>query len=157
VTKAKDIMQTDVIAVYEDEPLLKVHRLFVDEDISGAPVLDEDDEVVGVISSRDLLGVMSQEHDAAQEDRHYYTGSSSLDDREWLTDIEEFEDRLAKRAVSEAMTTEVISVAPDTTVPEIVKLLLRHRIHRVLVLDDEDDEGPLVGLISLFDLVTLLR
>jgi len=157
VTRAEDIMRTDVITVYDDEPLLKVHRLFVEEDISGAPVLDEDDEVVGVISSRDLLRVMSQEHDAQQEDRHYYTGSASLDDREWLTDIEEFEDRLAKRTVSEAMTTEVISVAPDATVPEIAKLLLGHRIHRVLVLDSEDDEGPLVGLISVFDLVTLLR
>jgi len=157
MTIADDIMQTDVITVYRDEPLLNVHRLLGEKDISGVPVVDDDGEVVGVISSRDLLRAINQEHDAAQEDRHYYTGSSSFDDREWLTDVEEFEDRLSRRIVSEVMTTNVISVSPEASVAEVVDLLVKHRIHRVLVLDPEEDEGPLVGLITLFDLVALLR
>jgi CBS domain-containing protein len=157
MTVAEDIMQRRVVTVASDSPLLAVYRLFMEEDISGAPVVDETGEVVGVISTRDLLRTANETHDAAIDDLHYYESSHVFRTEEWLTDVEEFEDRLTHRNVAEVMTTGVISVRRDTPVSAIADLLLKHRIHRVLVLDDDDDEGPLVGLVSVFDLVSLLR
>ena len=157
MTVASDIMQRQVVTVAADSPLLAVYRLFVEEDISGAPVVNETGDVVGVISSRDLLRVANETHDDAVMDLHYYEGAPSFKGEEWMTDIEEFEDRLTQRSVSQVMTTGAISVSRDTPINEIADLLLKHRIHRVLVLDVENDEGPLVGIVSVFDMVALLR
>jgi len=157
VTVASDIMQRQVITVAADSPLLAVYRLFVEEDISGAPVVNETGDVVGVISSRDLLRVANETHDDAVMDLHYYEGAPSFTGEEWMTDIEEFEDRLTHRSVSQVMTTGAISVRRETPINEIADLFLKHRIHRVLVLDEENDGGPLVGLVSVFDMVGLLR
>jgi CBS domain-containing protein len=154
---AADIMERRVVTVAADSPLLAVYRLFVAEDISGAPVVDETGDVVGVISARDLLRTANETHDDAAMDLHYYENAASFDGEEWMTDIEEFEDRLTHRSVSQVMTTGAISVRRDAPINEIADLLLKHRIHRVLVVDDESDEGPLVGLVSVFDMVGLLR
>ncbi len=53
---AKDIMQTQVVSVGSDDPLPSVYRLFADEEISGAPVVDESGTVVGVVSIRGRIG-----------------------------------------------------------------------------------------------------
>lgn len=157
VTIAEDIMVKRVVTVAADSPLLAVYRLFVEEDISGAPVVDETGEVVGVISARDLLRIANETHDDAVMDLHYYEAGPSFAPEEWKTDIEEFEDRLTQRSVSQVMTTGAISVSLNTPINEIADLLLKHRIHRVLVFDQENDNGPLVGLVSVFDMVALLR
>ena len=157
MTIAEDIMERRVVTVSADSPLLAVYRLFVEEDISGAPVTDESGDVVGVISARDLLRTANETHDDAIMDLHYYESSPTFQGGEWLTDIEEFEDRLTHRSVSEVMTTGAIAVRRDASVAEIADLMLKHRIHRVLVIDEDNDEGPLVGLVSVFDLVSLLR
>jgi CBS domain-containing protein len=157
VTVAEDIMEQRVVTVAADSPLLAVYRLFVQEDISGAPVVDDGGDVVGVISARDLLRIANETHDDAVMDLHYYEASSSFAPEEWMTDIEEFEDRLTQRSVSQVMTAGAISVRRDTPTNEIADLFLKHRIHRVLVLDPDNDEGPLVGLVSVFDMVSLLR
>jgi CBS domain-containing protein len=155
-TCARNIMQTDLITVGVEEPLLTVYRLFVREDISGAPVVDERGTPVGVISTRDLLRTAEQEHDEAQRKVHFYAGGSLSGD-EWRADVEEFEDRLSRVTAADVMNPEVIAVAPDTSVPEVADCILKHEIHRVLVIDPEQDGSPLVGIISLFDLVHLLR
>jgi len=154
---AEKIMQTEVTTVRADQPLLAVYRIFVDQNLNGAPVLDDDGDVVGVVSARDLLRAAEEEQAAAREDLHYYFGSDTLGEAEWRSDLEDFEDRLSKRTVSEVMTRGVISVSADASVPEIVDKILTHRIHRVLVIDDDTEGGSLIGIVSVFDLVELLR
>jgi len=155
-TIASDIMEPRVVTVSADAPLLSVYRLFVSEDISGAPVVNDMGDVVGVVSIRDLLRTANETHDEAAADLHYYEGGFSFQEDEWKTDVQDFEDRLSQRAVSDVMTTGVISINPDATVSDIASLMQKHRIHRVLVLDEDQDEQPLVGLVSVFDLVGLL-
>ncbi len=55
VQAARDLMETHVVTVGPDDPLDSVRRLFFDEGIHGAPVVDEEHRVVGVISTTDLL------------------------------------------------------------------------------------------------------
>ena len=52
---AKDVWTTEVVRVTEDMAVGAVARLFGDEAITGAPVVDGEGRVVGVISQRDLL------------------------------------------------------------------------------------------------------
>lgn len=153
---AKDVMQTQVVSVGADDPLLSVYRLFTDEEISGAPVVDEAGRVVGVVSIRDLIRAAREEQEAAFSDSDYYHGGLADPEAGQLMGGDDFEEALSQRVVSDVMTTELVSVAPDATVPEIVRTILNDRIHRVLVVDQRGDEDALVGIISLFDLIALL-
>ena len=53
--QAKDIMTSNVITVREDTTIDEVSRLFVEKHISGLPVVNQYDKLVGVISEGDLM------------------------------------------------------------------------------------------------------
>ncbi|MFD0373776.1 CBS domain-containing protein, partial [Streptomyces sp. NPDC127112] len=53
--KVGDLMTGDVVSVTPDTPFKEVAKLLTQYDISGLPVLDEEDRVVGVVSQTDLL------------------------------------------------------------------------------------------------------
>jgi len=135
-TTARDVMQTEVLALNESDSLLEVHQFFVRHDITGAPVVNHDGRLVGVVSIRDLI-------------RSYASLSVDLDHlREGLSEI----------PVSEVMTRDPICVAPDSPIKEVVALIRKHRIHRVLVASPgTEDRLEIAGIISLFDLVSLLE
>ena len=150
---ARDVMQTYLISVNPETPLLEVHRLFVDEEITGAPVVDETGRLLGVISSVDLLRAVDEEHDAASAGSRHFRDILEFSGPDWQEGPDNFQDRLGERTVSDAMTRGGITVAPETLVSEVAATLRKHRIHRVFVVDGEQ----LCGVISTFDLVALLE
>ena len=155
--KACDLMEGNVVCVGVDDRVSNVCRLFYDEDITGAPVLSDQEKVVGVVSMKDLIRTLQEDHEGLVGMPNYYRDTRTSAQPEWLADSEEFDERLAHRLVSEIMTPEVVSVAPDDDVALVAQKILEHQIHRVLVIDDQREEGELVGIISVFDLVTLLK
>ena len=48
--KAKDIMNTDVLSVRDDMTVQELAGFLTEREILGAPVVDSDGEVVGVVS-----------------------------------------------------------------------------------------------------------
>jgi len=152
---ARDVMQTDLITVSPDTPLLQVHRLFIEEEINGAPVIDEDDALVGVISSLDLLRAVQEEYDtgAAATEAIYFWKDLPYSGPDWERAPENFQDRMAELSAADAMVTEVVSVRPDASIAEVARVMRRQRIHRVLVVDGRE----LQGIITTFDLVGLLE
>jgi CBS domain-containing protein len=151
--KARDIMQTHVVSVSPQDPLSTVHRLFFEEDINGAPVVDDQEFVVGVISSSDLLRAAAEEHDSARGDPGYFRELLEFSGPDWENAPEGYLDRLRERTVEEYMTEDAVSVPPDASVAEVARAIRSHGVHRVLVVD----AGRLVGIISTFDLVGLLE
>ena len=156
MTVARDIMETHVVTVAPDTPLTSVYRLFGSEDISGAPVVEQTGEVVGVLSWRDLLRAANEDERSAVDSSRYYRGAGSEDEREWLADLEPVVDRLGDQTVADVMTREVITVSVDAPVKEMAERMVDNRIHRVLVVDD-GSPAQLMGIVSVFDLVGLLR
>jgi len=121
-------METDLITVSPETPVVDVHRLFVEDEIHGAPVVDDDFRVVGVVSALDLLRVVGERYD-------------------------DFATRLDDVTASDAMTGIVVSVGPDATAAEIARVMRAQRIHRVLVVDGKE----LLGVITTFDLLAALE
>jgi CBS domain-containing protein len=150
---ARDVMQTYLISVNPETPLLEVHRLFVDEEITGAPVVDETGRLLGVISSVDLLRAVDEEHDAASAGSRHFRDILEFSGPDWQEGPDDFQDRLGERTVSDAMTRGGITVTPEATISDVAATLRKHRIHRVFVVDGEQ----LCGVISTFDLVALLE
>ena len=156
MVNASDLMQSEVVSVGPDDRLSSVCRLLYEEEITGAPVLDEQGQVVGFVSMRDLIRTLQEDHEALLGMPNYYGDAHYGSQPDWMADPDEFEERLAHRLVSEIMTRDIVSVAPDDPISAVAQKVIEQRIHRVLVVDDQLKEGNLLGIISLFDLVSLL-
>ena len=148
---AKDVMQKNVKTVLPDLPMADLERRFVDEDVSGFPVVDSDGAVRGVVSASDILKHVCEERGEVEmstafydEDAHMEFSSVSDD---WISS------EVGKRAdhlqVSDLMNADVISVPSETSLHDVATLMARKKIRRVLVIDDRQ----LVGIVTSTDIV----
>ena len=151
--RARDVMQKSVISVQPDTPLAQVARLFVEEAIHGAPVVDETDRLLGVVSVTDLLRAVDETHESGAATAVYFRDVLEYSGPDWSSAPEDFQDRLEQLSVADVMQPSVVTVGEDATVPEIAKLLRANGIHRVIVVRD----GVLAGLVTALDLVGLLE
>ena len=142
---AAEVMSHNPIAVPAEAGLAEALKLMFDHHISGLPVVDGKAGLVGILTEGDLL-------------RRSEIGTAGQRSR-WL-DLLTMPGRLASdyvrthiRRVSEIMTRDVVSVAEDTPLTEVVRLMERHRIKRVPVLRD----GALIGIVSRADLLGAIR
>ncbi|NPT42444.1 CBS domain-containing protein [Paraburkholderia sp. 1N] len=142
--RASDVMTSNVISVTPDMTVREVARMFVDNGISGAPVLDPDGHVAGMISEGDLL----RRSEIGTEER---TRTSWLD--LWSAS-HEARDYIKTHAVKvrDVMTAGVVSVQPETPLGEVAGILETRRIKRVPVMK----AGRLVGIVSRANLVQAL-
>lgn len=149
---AGDIAQTRVATLAPEAPLLNAQRLFIEEQISGAPVVDDSGRVVGVVSSADLLRAVVDEHDSGRSQAVYFRDLLEFSGPDWERLPEDFQDRLEEVVVGDVMTDSLVSVPATAPVAEVARVMRDGAVHRVLVLK----EGFLVGLISSLDLVGLV-
>lgn len=140
---ARDVMTTEVLTVSPDTPVREVAKLLYERRISGAPVVDPAGKVVGMVSEGDLM-----RHAGAIGD----TGATRS---WWLRMFEPSQDAAADyarthaRVASQVMSTKIISVSPETPLPEIARMLEKNRVKRVPVLSD----GKLLGIVSRSNLL----
>lgn len=152
-TTARSVMTDSVVSVSPEASLLDVLRLFVEEDIHGAPVIAEDGGLVGVISTSDLLRAQEDEHDAGWATSDYLRGLLEFSAPDWSGDTADFQDRLAQRTVADVMTEDFVAVDPDAPVSEVARCLRENRIHRVWVVE----KGRLCGVVSTLDLMAVIE
>jgi CBS domain-containing protein len=148
ILRARDFMQRDFISVAPHTPILTVHSLFVDKHIHGAPVIDAQDEVVGVVSAIDLLRIMRRELEPGRTpstSTYFWDGEAGLIDH---TELPEG-DALWRLLVRDAMTKDVVSVDPECPINEVAQIMIERRIHRVLVMTGRQ----MVGVLTTFDLL----
>ena len=140
--KARDIMSAAVITVGPDTTVAEVGALLLKHRISGVPVL-EDGQLVGLVSEADLL----HRHEIGTA-RPVPVGPGWL--RLFSPDrsASDYVKSHARRA-GDLMTREVVSIAPDTPVADIVALFETRGIKRVPVLRGK----KLVGIVSRANLV----
>jgi len=142
--RAADVMQTQLVTVHAGDPIHEVERVLADAQVSGVPVLDDNDHVIGVISTTDLV------HRAADAD-----DSEAAGDRGAIDDVDETEVAAYRRAVAgqpcagDLMTADVASVPRHATLRQMAGVMVEKPVHRLLVLD----QGRLVGLVSTMDLL----
>jgi CBS domain-containing protein len=153
IPTARDLMEKSLLTVDPEASLLEVHRLFFEEEISGAPVIDGGGSLVGVITATDLIRAVSDESDSARVDSNYFRDLLPYSAPDWSAGPEDFQDRLAGLRVSDAMTREVFTVSPDARAPEIAHELRSRHVHRVFVTAG----GQLLGVVSAFDLLRVLE
>jgi CBS domain-containing protein len=142
--KAADVMATNVITVRLDTPVAKIAEVLLANHISAVPVVNEKDDLVGIVSEGDLIHRVE-----SGTERHRSWWLELLTGKEILA--YEFVKSHARKAV-DVMTRPVVSVKPDTLLGEIASLLEKHRIKRVPVVTN----GKIAGIVSRANLVQAL-
>jgi CBS domain-containing protein len=142
--KVADVMTRQVVTVPPMTTIADAAGQMLQHSISGLPVVDDDGFLLGIVTEGDLL----RRSETGTERRH----------KPWLELLlgpgrlaQEYIDAHAQY-VSEVMTRGVISVAPDAPLSEVVRLMERHNIKRLPVLE----AGKLVGIVSRANLVRAL-
>ena len=150
--RAIDVMTVNVITVDPDTSVQEVAQLLSERGISGVPVVDAADRLIGIVSEGDLLHRVETGTERRPE---RLTGRRSS----WWLDTIGSPQELARdylkshgRTAGDVMTREVISVADTTELADVAILLETKRIKRVPVLRN----GKLVGIVSRANLVRAL-
>lgn len=140
-------MNKNVITVHQTATIAEIAKVLVDNDISGVPVVDDNGSLVGIVSEGDLL---HKETSPRLPDFINILGAVI-----YFNGIERFNEDFKKLMAGQAssiMTDKVISVSEKTEVDQIAKLMLKHGIKRIPVVQND----KIVGIISRKDLVRLL-
>lgn len=136
--KVRDVMTTNVFTARADMSLKEVATRMLEYGISGMPIVDEEERVVGVLSETDIL---FKERTAPERD--------GLVD--WLVHYGEDPPaaKLNARTARQAMTSPAVTITPRRSIAEAAELMLDLKIDRLPVVD----AGELIGIVTRADLV----
>jgi len=142
--KAADVMVTMVITVGPEACVQDVAHILLSARISGVPVVGENGELLGIVTEGDLM-------------RRVETGTGRQ--RPWWLVLFAGREALAaefikehSRNVTDVMSRDVITAAPDTPLSKIASLLEKNAIKRVPIVEG----GKLVGIVSRANLLQAL-
>lgn len=141
--KVGSVMTTEVVRAEYATPFKEVARLLADHRISGLPVVDEDEKVVGVISETDLMARQSQAL-ATDEPKSQHGPAESMPRGRRET---------AKSTAFTAgrlMSVPPVTVHADTTIAQAARTMAERHVERLPVLDEEE---RLVGIVTRRDLL----
>lgn len=141
---AKDIMTTNVITVQMDTSVKELAEILWKNKISGAPVLDDEGNVVAVVTESDLIDQSKKVH--------IPTMISILDSVIFLESSKKTEKDIKKMAgnkVQDICAMELVTVSEDTGLDEIATIMAEKKVHTLPVLLD----NKLVGVIGKSDII----
>jgi CBS-domain-containing membrane protein len=147
--KVRDIMTQAVLTVQAETSVNDVAKLLGRHDISGVPVVDEQQHVIGVITELDLIV-----RNTRLEMPHFIEvldwGRIPL---EWPSHLRERLKHMLGTEARDVMTEKVLTIGPDAEVEALAELMVKQRVNPVPVVDEQ---GCLVGIVSRADLVDMM-
>jgi CBS domain-containing membrane protein len=136
--KVSEVMTIEAVAVNEDADIEEAIRLLSGHRVSGLPVVDKENRVLGVITEADILSVMGMKRGHTFKDIVARLLGESVPGNK------------AGNTVRQVMSSPAISTTPDALILEIAGILEERRIKRLPVVDSR---GVLVGIVSRTDIV----
>lgn len=140
-----DLMSSNVITLHPETSLNEAIQVFVTHKITGVPVVDQSDKLVGILSETDLMwretGVPTPAH------------IMFLDSVIYLENPLRYEKELHKalgQTVGEVMTHDVVTITPNRTIKEAAKIMYDKHVRRLPVIDQSK---VVIGIITRSDIV----
>ncbi|RBP33824.1 MULTISPECIES: HPP family protein [Marinobacter] len=146
---AHEIMTPSIKAVPQNWTMDRLARFLTDNEITGSPVTDDNGEIVGIATLKDIT--------------EFRWNASRSDTGSRLTPEEEIEARRLRMAIFEEMgkvpvevrdimTPIVLSVDEQTPVRDIANIMMREHLHRIFVTSD----SRITGIITTYDMLKLI-
>ncbi|HHO76115.1 MAG TPA: CBS domain-containing protein [Deltaproteobacteria bacterium] len=144
----QDIMTREVITVTPDMEIVAAAKVLMDNHINGAPVVNEDRQVIGILCRDDLI---SQQKELPLPS--FFVVLDGIIPLSSSKHIEKEMEKIAATTVRHAMTADPTTVTEDTPIEVIASLMVDKKIHTIPVLDKDD---VLVGVIGKEDILRTL-
>jgi CBS domain-containing protein len=147
--KVKDVMNPNVIFCKPDDTVREVAKILKENNISGIPVI-EDEELIGVVSEGDLLKLL-----IIPEKGELWLPSPfeviEVPIREYLgwEETKKILSDVGSIKVEEIMTKDVYTISSEASVEEASEHMVRHRINRLPVIEDD----RVVGIVTRGDII----
>ncbi|WP_405626298.1 CBS domain-containing protein [Streptomyces sp. NBC_01396] len=141
--KVGSVMTTEVVRAEYGTPFKEVTRRLGGHRISGLPVVDDDDKVIGVISETDLMVRQAETSDAHEPKKRFRLAELTSRARKQAA-------KARARTAGQLMTEPPITVHADNSIVEAARTMAQHRVERLPVLDEAD---RLVGIVTRRDLL----
>ena len=134
----KDIMNSSVKTAQGDTLIKDIASIMCLNKISGVPVIDDDNKLVGILSEKDILKAMFPDVEQIMQE------GAKAD----FESIEGDYKSLLEKKVADLMTQTVASVPPDMPLLKAASMMCVKKIRRIPV---TDEMNRLVGIISIGD------
>ncbi|UCD15090.1 MAG: CBS domain-containing protein [Candidatus Omnitrophota bacterium] len=146
--KVKDIMTKDVITVNPSMDLHQLAKLLIGENISGAPVVNDEGKFLGVVLEEGLIF----------QDKKVHLPTVITLSMGFLTlGMHKFKEEIKKIAatkVEDIMEKDVVTFSADTSVEDVATIMVEKKVYYCPVVE----EGKVVGVITKKDIVrTIVR
>lgn len=144
----EQVMTSNPVTVKPETPLKEAIEILVTKKISGLPVVDDSDKLIGVISETDLTW-----QETGVEPPPYIM---ILDSIIYLENPARYEKEIHKalgQTVKEVMSDKPISVKPTQTIKEAANLMHHKKIRRLPVVDSH---GKVIGILTQGDIIRMM-
>ncbi|MFT0899053.1 HPP family protein [Candidatus Methanoprimaticola sp. MG2] len=152
--KVRDLMTTQIVTLRPDETVKKAVIKLALDNVSGAPVVDNRNHLLGILSENDILNIilnyqfeLDKENSEAVMLTYSMDSSSETDEK-----LKAITDEISNIPVSDIMTRTVLTTTPDTSIMEVLKAMFEMKVNRLPVVE----KGVVVGVISRGDIIFAL-
>jgi CBS domain-containing protein len=143
-TAVEIMTSAPLVVVHPNDRVPTIASALRENHVSSAPVVDAAGNLLGLVSEGDLIRHLGNEH----EKRRSWWLELLAEGEDLATDFLDYL-KEENRSAADIMKHDVVTVAEDALVADIVDLFAKHGIKRVPVLR----EGKLVGIVSRSDII----
>lgn len=136
------VMQSQVVTLSPEMSARDAERILAEHRLTGAPVVDDAQRVLGVVSQSDLVRLDARPPSTATAGA-FFSDVAVYDDLGTLPADE------SMVRLDTLMSRNVLTVAPEDPLTKAARLMRQHGVHRLLVVED----GTLRGMLSALDLL----
>ncbi len=155
----KDVMIKDVITLKPEDNVRDASKKFAENNISGAPVVNNKKNVVGILSEADILKML---------EAHYTKGNivflptpfdlieipfmEAVREAEVYKGTKDMLKDISNVLVSDAMKKKVVTIKPESSIEDAAVLMISKKVNRLPVVENNE----LVGIITRGDIIKAL-
>lgn len=142
----RNIMTRKIITVKAEATIEEISKALVANRISGVPVVDRENRVIGMVTESDII---------FKEIQHEPTFVEKLGDLVLLKeDLKSKRTHKAGNTAEDIMTFPAITAYENETIRELVDIITKKKIKRIVIVDDENHP---VGIVSKMDILKALE
>jgi len=152
--KVRDLMTTEVLTLRPEDTIEKAAKKLALENVSGAPIVDDRNHLLGFVSENDILTTIMRYQDRL--DKEGVSGTLMEHAMDTVLDpddkLGQAMEQISDTPMSSIMVRSVMTTTPDAPVIEVLRIMLKLGINRIPVLE----KGILVGIVSRGDIIFAL-
>ena len=151
--KASDIMKSEVVKVFPETTLHQLAKVLQENRISGVPVVDHSNKLLGVVSQTDIIRFYATFPLTRKGIHPYFKTDEKTGASEEASVLKDAIDDFGEHRVDEIMNKETFAFQETVSVSKIAKAMTEMHMHRVIIVDEDLN---LSGIISSLDFVRLI-